>query len=113
MEILQIIEWIWLHWWQLIALFILIRYWNRIYRDLVFAPMAGLDNKVQMDELAKGVILLVFMASATVEAFRKSEYHIFSDAYYFSLLGTVALIAGIKHGVQLLKKGSPKEEEKP
>ena len=102
-----ILEWTWLNIWKLIALFILLRYWNRIYTELIFHPLAGKNGRVQMDEMAKGVILVVFAASSTVEAFRKTEYHIFSDAYYFALLGTVALIAGIKHGVELLRKYDP------
>lgn len=102
--LLVIITWIWANKFELLGWFVLIRYWNRIYQDLIFTPLAGGNGKVQMDEAAKGVILIVFAASSAVEAFRKTEYHIFSDAYYFALLGTVALIAGIKHGVELLRK---------
>jgi hypothetical protein len=76
--------------------------------------MAGGNGKVQMDELAKGIILAVFIFSAVLEGFRKHDYHVFSDAYYFALLGAVCLIAGIKHGSKLFShKDKPKETDTP
>lgn len=71
-----------------------------IYRQkLLFVPLAGGNGVVQMDELGKGIILVVFYLSARAEAFRIHEYHVFSDAYWYALLGTVALISGIKSGI--------------
>lgn len=83
-----------------------------IYRDkLLFTPLAGGNGIVQMDELSKGIIMVVFYLSARAEAFRVTEYHIFSDAYWYALLGCVALIAGIKSGVftKFTKGHEPKE----
>lgn len=83
-----------------------------IYRkELLFVPLAGGNGVVQMDELAKGIILVVFYLSARAEAFREHDWHIFSDAYWYALLGCVALIAGIKAGAfnKILGK---KEEDK-
>lgn len=84
-----------------------------VYRErLVFTPLAGGNGVVQMDELSKGVIMLVFYLSARAEAFRTTEYHVFSDAYWYALLGCVALIAGIKSGVfHKLTGGTPKQKE--
>lgn len=107
---IEVLQWIWAHALHLIGLFILIRYWKPIYTDLVFSPLAGGNGKVQMDEAAKGVILMVFVGSATADALRTTEYRVFSDGYYLSLLGVVALIAGIKHGVQLMRRDDPKKK---
>lgn len=87
-----------------------------IYRErLIFTPLAGGNGVVQMDELSKGVIMIVFYLSARAEAFRTHEYHIFSDAYWYALLGCVSLISGIKSGVfhKLMngKKEPPSKDE--
>lgn len=91
-----VFDWIWINVWTLVCLFIAIRYGKMIYRDLIFTPLAGGNGKVQMDELAKAVILSVFVFSALVEAFRKGEQHIFTDTYFFALLLSVCAIAAIK-----------------
>jgi hypothetical protein len=84
-----------------------------VYRErLIFTPLAGGNGVVQMDELSKGVIILVFYLSARAEAFRTTEYHVFSDAYWYALLGCVALIAGIKAGVFHKLTGSTPKAKK-
>lgn len=84
-----------------------------IWRErLVFTPLAGGNGVVQMDELSKGVIMVVFYLSSRAEAFRAHEYHVFSDAYWYALLGCVALIAGIKSGVfHKITNGKKKDSE--
>lgn len=69
-----------------------------IYREkLVFEPLSGDDRKIQMDELGKAVILAVFVFCVYQEAYRGDmEQHIFSDMFYFILLGAVFAIAAIK-----------------
>jgi hypothetical protein len=109
----NILLWIWENKWSIVALFILFRHGKHVYRDLIFTPLAGGNGKVQMDELAKAVILAVFIFSALVEAARKTEYHVFSDAYYASLLLSVCAIAAIKPAFDKMKnfhKDSPKQE---
>ena len=84
-----------------------------VYRKpLLFVPLAGGNGVIQMDELSKGIILVVFYLSARAESFRTTEYHVFSDAYWYALLGCVALIAGIKSGVFHKMAGGFKKEEK-
>ena len=85
-----------------------------IYRErLLFKPLAGGNGVVQMDELAKGIILVVFYLSARAEAFRAHEYHIFTDAYWYALLGCVAIIAGIKSAAfARITQGKEKESPK-
>ncbi len=93
---LNVLSWLWNNVWTVIAIFIVIKYGKTMYRELLFTPLAGGNGKVQMDELAKFVILVVFIASAYVEATRTTEYHVFSDNYFFALLLTVCAIAAIK-----------------
>lgn len=92
-----VLQWIWQNIWTLAALFVLFRYGARIYKDLIFTPLAGGNGKVQMDELAKAIILGTFVLSATVEAFRApGTPQVFSNEYYFALLLSVCAIAAIK-----------------
>src|SRR5690606_10608301 len=91
-----VLTWIWENIWQLIAVGILLRYGKRLAKIVLFDPLAGGNGKVQMDELAKAVILAVFVFSAIIEAFRKTEHHVFSDTYFFALLLSVCAIAAIK-----------------
>lgn len=91
-----ILQWIWDNIQALMLIGIILRYGKKIYTDLLFAPLAGGNGKVQMDELAKAVILAVFVFSVLVDAFRKTEHHIFTDTYYFALLLSVCAIAAIK-----------------
>lgn len=82
-----------------------------IYREkLIFKPLAGGNGVVQMDELSRGIILLVFYVSARAEMKRVHEWSTFSDAYWYALIGGVFLIAGLKDGLSLLTK--KKEDEK-
>lgn len=89
-------NWLWSNVWTLLAIATVIVYGKKLYTDLFFTPLAGGNGKVQMDEVAKAIILAVFVYSCRIEATRKTEAHVFSDAYYFSLLLTVCAIAAIK-----------------
>src|SRR5690554_796251 len=84
------------HLWSVLGLVIVIRYGRRIYQELIFTPLAGGNGKVQMDEMAKAMILGVFIYCVHVDATRETEYHVFSDTYYFALLLSVCAIASIK-----------------
>lgn len=108
---MSILQWIWANIWALAGLFILVRYGKMLYRDLLFTPLAGGNGKVQMDELAKAVILAVFVFSAVVEASRKTDSHVFTDTYYFALLLSVCAIAAIKPLFANLKQF--KDPDKP
>jgi len=109
----NIFTWIWENNWQLIAFFILMRYGKTIYQEFIFTPLAGGNHKIQIDELAKGVILFVFVLTSMLDAFRETEYRLFSDGFYLSLLTAVAIIAGIKHGINLLEYRNKSSNEPP
>ena len=84
------------HLWTALGIFIVIRYGRKIYQDLIFTPLAGGNGKVQMDEVAKAIILIVFIYCVRTDATRTTEYHVFSDTFYFALLLSVCAIASIK-----------------
>jgi hypothetical protein len=109
-------NWLWANIWTILFIAGIILYGKKIYQDLLFTPLAGGNGKVQMDELAKLVILIVFVYSAVVEATRKTEHHIFTDTYFFSLLLTVCAIAAIKplfSNLNILKGKDPEKNETP
>jgi len=82
--------------WSALGLLIVILYGKRLYNDLIFTPLAGGNGKVQMDEMAKAIILIVFIYCVRTDATRATEYHVFSDTFYFALLLSVCAIASIK-----------------
>ena len=73
-------------------------------RRLFWEPLAGGNHKVQMDEAGKALILFVFYMSARAEMLRDRIEPVFSDSYWFAILGSVALIAGIKEAKGLFGK---------
>lgn len=83
--------------WEILFFLIVLRWGSLIYKELVFTPLAGGNGKVQMDELAKYVVIVSFVFSSYIEGSRKHEWHIFSDAYWFALLGSVCIIGGLKN----------------
>lgn len=93
------LEWIWSSWQTIltiVAALFLLRYRKTIYKDFIFTPLAGGNGKIQMDEGAKGVLVLVFIFCVYKEAYRTTEYHIFSNEFFFALLTAICAIAGLK-----------------
>ena len=82
------------------------------YRKELYTAIAGGNGQLQMDEIAKALILVVFYISARAERFREHEYQIYPEWYWVSLLGTVAIIAGIKAGTfkKLIGKHEKEQE---
>lgn len=67
------------------------------HKKLIWEPLAGDDNRLQMDEAAKGGILLLTFCSAYVEGTRDHEWPYFSEAYWWALMFALFSIAGVKH----------------
>lgn len=112
----SLFEFLWSNVWTLLMVAIIIIYGRKLYNDLLFTPLAGGNGKVQMDELAKLVILVVFVYSCYVEAHRKTEAHVFTDMYFASLLLTVCAIAAIKplfQNMDILRGKAPEKKEEP
>lgn len=84
--------------------------WHRkyVYETFIFTPLAGGNGKIQMDELMKGIIAVMFIWAMHRDGHRTHEWPFFSDVFYASLLAAVCAIAAIKP--ILTKKDNGKEE---
>lgn len=92
MNWLSILTTIWENRWDVFLLIGMI-----MYRKQLFVAFAGGNGKLQADEIAKGIVLLVFYLSFEAEATRKDlANHIFPESYWYALIGGVFLIAGLK-----------------
>lgn len=76
-----------------------------LFITFVFDPIAGGNGKVQMDELAKAVILSLTIWSVLKDGNRSHEWTYFSDAFYMTMLGGLFAIAAIKPVADAIKDG--------
>lgn len=96
--------------WLMIILVVTVL-WHR--KKLLWEPLAGGNGHVQMDELAKFVIIGLLIFSVYVEATRENlDKQVFTDTFYLILLGGVFSIASIKPMMSMIKFRA-KEREKP
>lgn len=85
-----------------------------IYRKELYVALAGGNGKLQMDEIGKGLILLIFYLSFNAERERLDlASNVFPESYWFAIIGGVFLIAGLKGASDYFKYKSRKEDDKP
>jgi hypothetical protein len=72
----------------------MIRWFNNIYRTLFFDPLAGGNGKVQMDEIAKAVMIIMICMASAREG--KSTEQVYPDIYWIMIFASYAAIAAIK-----------------
>jgi hypothetical protein len=84
--------------------------WHRkyVYQTFIFTPLAGGNGKIQMDELMKGIIAVMFIWAMHRDGHREHEWPYFSDVFYASLLAAVCAIAAIKP-ILTKKDNEPKD----
>jgi hypothetical protein len=68
---------------------------NKLWQTYIFTPLAGGNGKIQMDEMAK-VILLIMIISASIKEGRTSQ-QVYPDSYWTFLFMAVFGIAGLKY----------------
>lgn len=109
----MVIDWghivgqLWAERWDVLLLLTML-----IYRKDLVAAFKGGNGVWQVDEIGKALMLFVFYASFRVESSRVNmEHRVFSDAYWFATLGSVALISGIKEGKRLLNGYNSKKSK--
>lgn len=115
MEIInEVIAWLKANYVFLTMLGIGIWYGKLIVKELIFNPLAGGNGKVQMDELAKGIVLTIFILASWKDGTRVHEWSFFSDSFYAILLATICGIAAIKPASGILHNvfGKNKQEDK-
>jgi hypothetical protein len=80
----------------------MIKFFKYVYIKFIFDPLAGGNGKVQMDEMAK-VLLLVMIGRASWRE-GDSPDQLYPDIYWICLFGAVCAIAAIKPAFQKLKQ---------
>jgi hypothetical protein len=65
-----------------------------IYRIYVFDPLAGGNGKIQMDEMAKAILLIMIICASIKEG--ASAEQLYPDMYWVSIFAGVCGIAAIK-----------------
>lgn len=84
------------HFWTMVALLGILVYGKTIHDKYVFTPLAGGNGKIQMDELAKGIIMAILIWAVQRDGYRGHEWAYFSDVFYATLLAGIFAIAAIK-----------------
>lgn len=87
----------------------MIRWLNTVYRTLFFDPLAGGNGKVQMDEIAKAVMIVMICMASAREG--KSTEQVYPDIYWIMIFSSYAAVAAIKPAFSKLV--SKKENENP
>jgi hypothetical protein len=65
-----------------------------LYTTFIFKPLAGGNGVIQMDEMAKAVLLIMIVRSSLKE--EKAIGQVFPDVYWICIFGAVCAIAAIK-----------------
>lgn len=91
-------NWLADHFYEVVILLYLTWY----HKTVVLTPLKGGNGVLQWNEVSQGVILVIFVFSVKAEIERTHQWPVFSDAYWFTLLGSVILIAGLKGGKDLI-----------
>ena len=82
-----------------------------IYRKELYTALAGGNGHIQMDEIGKGLILIIFYLSFNAERERADlSRNVFPESYWFAIIGGVFLIAGLKGASDYFKH--KKKEDK-
>ena len=99
------------YFWSLVAIMLVLVYGRTVYKDFIFTPLAGGNGKIQMDELAKGIVLAILIWAVHRDGYRTHEWTYFTDAFYAALLAAIFAIASIKPVTSVLnavkKKDTP------
>jgi hypothetical protein len=72
----------------------MIKFLKDVYKTYVFDPLAGGNGKIQMDELAKAVLVIMIIRASIKEG--ASPDQVYPDIYWISLFASVCAIAAIK-----------------
>lgn len=65
-----------------------------LYRTYIFDPLAGGNGKIQMDEMAKAILLIMICRASWKEGL--SPEQVYPDVYWISIFAAVCAIAAIK-----------------
>ena len=89
----------------------LINFIGKVYKTYVFDPLAGGNGKIQMDEIAKLVLLIMIWKASIIEG--KSTEQVYPDIYWIMIFTAVCAIAAIKPACSKVKELYKKEDKEP
>lgn len=72
----------------------MIKFFKYIYETFIFNPLAGGNGKVQMDEIAKAILLVMICVASFREGV--SDKQAYPDIYWIMIFASVCAIAAIK-----------------
>jgi len=96
--------------WICLILGLCLVYKNEIYKKFIFDPLAGGNGKIQMDEMAKGVVIGIIIWAVQRDGYRTHEWAYFTDTFYAALLAGLFAIAAIKPVASVMKHNKTKND---
>jgi hypothetical protein len=84
------------HFWTLAMMAGVLTFGRTLHKEYIHDPLSGPDGKIQMDELAKGIVMGILIWSVYRDGYRLHEWPYFSDGFYAALLAGIFAIAAIK-----------------
>ena len=91
---LQIAESLWLYRWEIAAIIFIIWHRKVVYKDWIFTPLAGGNGKIQMDELVKGILVVMIVRASDREG--GSTDQAYPDIYWIMIFSAIFAIAALK-----------------
>lgn len=88
----------WENRYALVLLLIILIWGKRLYYIYVHDPITGSDGKVQMNEIAKAILLIIAWRATEYEG--KSIEQTYPEIFWVCILGAIALIAKLKHHIE-------------
>jgi hypothetical protein len=82
----------------------MIKLFKDFYRTYIFDPLAGGNGKIQMDELAKAILLVMIVRASIKEGLTAEQ--MYPDVYWLSIFAAVCVIAGIKPAFRKIQEMS-------
>ncbi len=87
----------------------MVKFLSYIYKTFFFDPLAGGNGKVQMDEIAKAVMVVMICVASFREG--SSIEQVYPDIYWIMIFAAVCAIAAIKPAFGRKDVVSPKETD--
>lgn len=84
----------------------MIKFFASLYKTYIFDPLAGGNGKIQMDEIAKAVFIVMIIRASIKEG--ETPEQMYPDIYWIMLFASVCAVAAIKPA---FSKIIPKDKE--
>jgi hypothetical protein len=92
--LLSIVDSLWLYRWEIAAIIFIIWHRKTVYKDWIFTPLAGGNGKIQIDELVKGILVIMIIRASDREG--ASTEQAYPDIYWIMIFSAIFAIAALK-----------------